>query len=61
MSVPESASGSCLCGAVRFTASLPSLLCAHRHGWMCRCNHLPRLGGKTGFEPLPETKPEEGG
>jgi len=150
MSVPEKASGSCLCGAVRFTASLPSLFCAHCHCSMCRRNHgagyvtwfavprerllvehgaedlaryessthgsrafckrcgsslfcdsthfpdridialgamhdpidrapqchtyfdsrvswitvadgLPRLGGKTGYEPLPETKPEEGG
>ena len=39
MSVPEKASGSCLCGAVRFTASLPSLFCAHCHCSMCRRNH----------------------
>jgi hypothetical protein len=39
MSSPESASGSCLCGAVRFTANLPSLGCAHCHCSMCRRNH----------------------
>jgi len=39
MSVPEKASGACLCGAVRFTASLPSLFCAHCHCSMCRRNH----------------------
>jgi hypothetical protein len=39
MSQPEKASGSCLCGAVRFTANLPSLFCAHCHCSMCRRNH----------------------
>jgi hypothetical protein len=39
MGAPEKASGSCLCGAVRFTASLPSLYCAHCHCSMCRRNH----------------------
>jgi hypothetical protein len=39
MSEPERASGSCLCGAVRFTAHLPSLFCAHCHCSMCRRNH----------------------
>jgi hypothetical protein len=39
MSLPEKASGSCLCGAVGFTASLPSLVCAHCHCSMCRRNH----------------------
>lgn len=147
MSLREKASGSCLCGEVRFTATFPSLFCAHCHCSMCRRNHgsgyvtwfavpraqlaieagadhlaryessahgsrsfcrrcgtslfcesthfpdrvdialgamvepidrepqlhtyfdfraswitvgdtLPRLGGKTGFEPLPDTKPE---
>jgi len=150
MSMSETASGSCLCGAVRFTVSFPSLFCAHCHCSMCRRNHgagyvtwfavapaqlvvetgadqlaryessahgsrkfcrrcgsslfcesnqhpervdialgamlepidrepqlhtyfdsraswitvgdsLPRLGGKTGMEPLPKKKPEEGG
>jgi len=39
MSSPETAAGACLCGAVRFTARLPSLLCVHCHCSMCRCNH----------------------
>jgi hypothetical protein len=39
MSTPKSASGSCLCGAVRFTATLPSLGCAHCHCTMCQRNH----------------------
>jgi hypothetical protein len=149
MSLPDTASGSCLCGAVRFTARLPSIFCAHCHCSMCRRNHgagyvtwfavppsqlvvesgadhlaryessvhgsrtfcrscgsslfcesthfpdridialgamqepidrepqlhtffdsraswitvgdaLPRMGGKTGFEPLPEAKPKKG-
>jgi len=32
-----------------------------RASWITLEDDLPRLGGKTGFEPLPETKPEEGG
>ena len=32
-------SGSCLCGAVRFRVSLPSLFCGHCHCSMCRRNH----------------------
>jgi len=39
MSLPGTASGACLCGAVRFTASFPSLFCAHCHCSMCRRNH----------------------
>jgi hypothetical protein len=39
MDPSQSASGSCLCGAVRFTARLPSLFCAHCHCSMCRRNH----------------------
>ncbi len=31
--------GGCLCGAVRFSARLPSLFCAHCHCSMCRKNH----------------------
>jgi len=31
--------GSCLCGAVRFQATLPSLFCGHCHCSMCRRNH----------------------
>ena len=39
MRLPARASGSCLCGAVRFTANLPSLFCAHCHCSMCRRHH----------------------
>jgi len=35
----QAADGSCLCGAVRFRAELPSLFCAHCHCSMCRRNH----------------------
>ena len=31
--------GACLCGAVKFTAELPSLFCGHCHCSMCRRNH----------------------
>jgi len=31
--------GSCLCGAVRFTVTLPTLFCGHCHCSMCRRNH----------------------
>ncbi len=37
MSAP--ARGACLCGAVQFSATLPSLFCAHCHCSMCRRNH----------------------
>jgi hypothetical protein len=39
VSQPVEVSGGCLCGAVRFTAHLPSLFCAHCHCSMCRRNH----------------------
>lgn len=39
MSSPATASGSCLCGAVRFTVTLPTAYCAHCHCSMCRRNH----------------------
>jgi hypothetical protein len=39
MTEAQTASGSCLCGAVRFTARLPSLFCAHCHCTMCQRNH----------------------
>ena len=32
-------SGSCLCGAIRFSVRLPSLFCGHCHCSMCRRNH----------------------
>jgi hypothetical protein len=31
--------GACLCGGVRFTIGLPTLVCAHCHCSMCRRNH----------------------
>src|SRR5262245_24075950 len=31
--------GSCLCRAVRFTVTLPTLFCGHCHCSMCRRNH----------------------
>jgi hypothetical protein len=31
--------GACLCGAVRFTVTLPTLFCGHCHCSMCRRNH----------------------
>jgi hypothetical protein len=33
------APGACLCGAVRFTITLPTLFCVHCHCSMCRRNH----------------------
>lgn len=31
--------GACLCGAVRFRVTLPTVFCAHCHCSMCRRNH----------------------
>ena len=31
--------GSCLCGAIRFSVTLPSLFCGHCHCSMCRRGH----------------------
>jgi hypothetical protein len=31
--------GGCLCGAIRFTVTLPTLFCAHCHCTMCQRNH----------------------
>ncbi len=31
--------GSCLCGAIRFAARMPSLFCGHCHCTMCQRNH----------------------
>jgi hypothetical protein len=39
MSTPERIGGGCLCGAVRFTVTTPTLFCAHCHCTMCRRNH----------------------
>ncbi|MGH7819696.1 MAG: GFA family protein [Candidatus Binatia bacterium] len=35
----EPVAGSCLCGAVRFTVTPPTLFCGHCHCSMCRRNH----------------------
>ncbi len=39
MSEPTRASGACLCGAIRFSVILPSLLCGHCHCTMCQRGH----------------------
>ena len=36
---PEQTHGGCLCGAVRFAVTLPTLFCGHCHCSMCRRNH----------------------
>ena len=36
---PAPVQGGCLCGAVRFTVTLPTLFCGHCHCSMCRRNH----------------------
>jgi hypothetical protein len=33
------ASGSCFCGAIRFTAEMPTIFCGHCHCSMCRRSH----------------------
>ena len=38
-STPREVRGGCLCGAVRFTVTLPTLFCGHCHCSMCRRNH----------------------
>lgn len=42
--------GSCLCGAVEFTASLPFKWCAHCHCNMCRKSHGAGYVTWVGFE-----------
>jgi hypothetical protein len=39
MSAARQVSGGCLCGAIRFTVTLPTLFCGHCHCGMCRRNH----------------------
>ena len=39
MSTDEKVTGGCLCGAVRFTVTLPTLFCGHCHCSLCRRNH----------------------
>jgi len=38
-SEPRVVEGACLCGAVRFEVTLPTLFCAHCHCTMCRRAH----------------------
>lgn len=51
--------GGCLCGAVRFTAELPSKWCAHCHCKMCRRAHGAGYVTWVGFES-PRFKLEAG-
>ncbi|HEY5775895.1 MAG TPA: GFA family protein [Xanthomonadales bacterium] len=44
------ASGGCFCGAVGFTAKLPSKWCAHCHCSMCRKTHGAGYVTWVGFE-----------
>lgn len=46
----QSLAGSCLCGAVTYTASLPSKWCAHCHCGMCRKAHGAGYVTWAGFE-----------
>ena len=44
------ANGSCFCGAIGFTAKLPSKWCAHCHCSMCRKSHGAGYVTWAGFE-----------
>jgi hypothetical protein len=46
----ETVSGACLCGAVRFEASLPSLWCAHCHCSQCQRFHGAPVVTWVGFK-----------
>ena len=50
MSSDRQINGSCLCGAVEFTADLPSKWCAHCHCSMCRKAHGAGYVTWVGFE-----------
>lgn len=39
MATPNGVTGACLCGAVRFRVTFPTLFCGHCHCSMCRRNH----------------------
>jgi hypothetical protein len=51
--------GGCLCGAVRFSAELPSKWCAHCHCTMCRRAHGAGYVTWVGFEE-PQFRLDEG-
>ncbi len=50
MSDEKNINGSCLCGAVQFSAKLPSKWCAHCHCSMCRKAHGAGYVTWVGFE-----------
>lgn len=50
MSMDKHAKGSCFCGAIGFTARLPSKWCAHCHCSMCRKTHGAGYVTWVGFE-----------
>ncbi len=50
MNTDKQVKGCCFCGAVRFTASLPSKWCAHCHCSMCRKTHGAGYVTWVGFE-----------
>jgi hypothetical protein len=50
MSENQTVSGGCLCGAVKFSAELPSKWCAHCHCTMCRRAHGAGYVTWVGFE-----------
>lgn len=50
MDTRQSVNGSCFCGAIGFTATLPSKWCAHCHCSMCRKSHGAGYVTWVGFE-----------
>ena len=50
MSEPIQSKGSCFCGAIAFTANLPSKWCSHCHCSMCRKTHGAGYVTWVGFE-----------
>ena len=50
MTINNQANGSCFCGAIGFTAKLPSKWCAHCHCSMCRKSHGAGYVTWAGFE-----------
>ena len=50
MNTEQRVNGSCFCGAIGFTANLPSKWCAHCHCSMCRKSHGAGYVTWVGFE-----------
>lgn len=46
----QSVTGGCLCGAIKFTAKLPTKWCAHCHCSMCRREHGAGYVTWVGFD-----------